>query len=146
VSSSEAVIGPMSVEQLVKPSETLWRDSPLAGLWRRFGPERVRRWAEERDRAIDDSHQAAEIRWRWREAATGAGLGQLFFTPSGATMSVPVVTRVELRPTTKLTVRLRAGQVASDIVAVERRLAEAMGVRWLRVAPLSPGMVTVELW
>jgi hypothetical protein len=136
----------MSVEQLVHPSEAPWRRPPLAGLWRRFGPERVRRWAEERDRAVEDAYQAGEIRWRWREASMGAGLGQLVFTPSGATMSVPVATRVDLRPTTRLTVRLRSGQMARDIVAAERRLAELMGVRWIRVVPVSPGLVTVELW
>jgi hypothetical protein len=136
----------MSVEQIVPPSEAApWRRPPLAGLWRRFGPERVRRWAEERDRAVEDAYQAGEIRWRWREASMGAGLGQLFFTPSGATTSVPVVTRVDVGPTTTLTVRLRHGQLADDIVAVERRIADLMGFRWIRVTPRSPGLVTVEL-
>jgi hypothetical protein len=133
----------MSVEQSVNPFEA--PRLALAGLWRRFGPERVRKRAEERDRAIDDAYRAGEIRWRWREASIGAGLGQLVFTPSGATVSVPVVTRVELRPTTTLTVRLRPGQMAADIAAVQRRLANLMGMQWVRVTPVAAGLVTVEL-
>jgi hypothetical protein len=136
----------MSVEQLDKPIEMPWRRSPLSGLLRWFGPQRVRRWAEERDRAIDEAYRAGEIRWRWREASTGAGLGRLVFTPSGATMSVPVVTRVDLRGTTTLTVRLRSGQPANDIVAAQQRLADLMGVHWIRVTPLAPGLVSIELW
>jgi len=136
----------MSVEQLAEPFETPVRRSPVAGLLRRFGPERIRRWAEARDRAIDEAYRAGEIRWRWREASTGAGLGRLVFTPSGATMSVPTVTRVDLRATTTLTVRLRSGQPASDIVAAQQRLADLMGVRWIRVTPLASGLVSVELW
>jgi hypothetical protein len=58
---------------------------------------------------------------------------------------VPVVTRVDVGPTTTLTVRLRPGQLADDIVAVERRIADLMGFRWIRVTPRSPGLVTVEL-
>lgn len=136
----------MSVEQSVKPFETPWRRLPLAGLWRRFGPERVRRWAEERDRAIDDAYRAGEIRWQWREASIGAGLAQLVFTPSGATVSVPVVTRVDLESITTLTVRLRPGQLARDLAAVQTRLANLMGKQWIRVTPVAAGLVTVELW
>jgi hypothetical protein len=135
----------MSVEQTVETFETPFQRLPLAGLWRRFG-ERARRRAEERDRAADDAYQAGEIRWRWREASVGAGLGQLVFTPSGATVSVPVVTRVDLRPSTRLTVRLRPGQLAGDIVAAQRRLANLMGMQWIRVTPVAAGLVTVELW
>ena len=138
VSPSEAVIGPMSVEQIVPPSEAApWRRPPLAGLWRRFGPERVRRWAEERDRAVEDAYQAGEIRWRWREASMGAGLGQLFFTPSGATTSVPVVTRVDVGPTTTLTVRLRPGQLADDIEQLIRSWSIASVRAGHRAAPRS---------
>jgi hypothetical protein len=140
-------VEPMYVEPIpVERFETPWRRLPLAGLWRRFGPERVRRRAEERDRAIDDAYQAGEIRWKWREASIGTGLGQLVFTPSGATVSVPVVTRVDLRPTTTLTVRLRPGQLARDVAAVQHRLANLMGKQWIRVTPRAAGLVTVELW
>jgi hypothetical protein len=139
-------VEPVPAGRSVKSFETPWRRLPLAGLWRRFGPERVRRRADERDRAIDDAYQAGEIRWQWREASIGAGLGQLVFTPSGPTVSVPVVTRVDLRPTTTLTVRLRPGQLARDVAAVQQRLASLMGKQWIRVTPRAAGLVTVELW
>jgi hypothetical protein len=129
----------MSVEQSARPLGTPLR--PLAAL-----RERVQRWAAERDRVADDAHRAGEIRWRWREASIGAGLAELVFTPSGATTSVPVVTRVDLQPVTTLTVRLRPGQLAGDVAAVQRRLAELMGMQWIRVTPRAAGLVTVELW
>jgi hypothetical protein len=129
----------MTVEQGVKQLGTPWR--PIAAL-----RERVRRRAAERERAVDDAHLAGEIRWRWREASIGAGLGDLVYTPSGATMSLPIVMRVDLRPVTTLTVRLRPGQLAGDVAAVQQRLADLMGMRWIRVTPRAAGLVTVELW
>jgi hypothetical protein len=108
--------------------------------------ERVRTWAAERNRAVDDAYLAGEIRWRWRNAAEGAGIGQLVYTPSGATVSVPPVLRVQLRPSTRLTVRLRPGQLVGDVVAVERRLRELMGANRIRIARLAADMVTIELW
>ena len=136
----------LPAEQTVTTLEAPRRPAARARLWRRFGPAAVRRWVEDRDRAIDDAHRAGEMRWRWREAAAGADLGQLVFTPSGATVSVPVVTQVVLGDTVRLTVRLRPGQLACDIAAARPRLASLLGVRRISVTPLAPGLVSVELW
>jgi hypothetical protein len=59
---------------------------------------------------------------------------------------VPVVVRVQLRPFTRLTVRLRQGQHLSDIIAVEMRLRELMGANAIHIAPFSADLVTIELW
>jgi hypothetical protein len=108
--------------------------------------ERVPTWATERDRAVDDEYLAGELRWRWRKAVEGAGISRTVWTPSGFTDSVPVVLRTQLRPFTRLTVRLRQGQDISDIVAVERRLRELMGANGIHIAPLAADVVTIELW
>jgi hypothetical protein len=108
--------------------------------------ERVPTWATERDRAVDDEYLAGELRWRWRKAVEGAGISRMVWTPSGFSDSVPVVLRTQLRPVTRLTVRLRQGQDLSDIVAVERRLRELMGANGIHIAPLAAGVVTIELW
>ncbi len=59
---------------------------------------------------------------------------------------MPMVMRVQLRPFTILTIRLREGQLLSDVVAVEKRLRELMGVNETRIARLRADMVTIELW
>jgi hypothetical protein len=45
-----------------------------------------------------------------------------------------------------LTIRLREGQLLSDVVAVENRLRELMGVNGTHIARLRADVVTIELW
>jgi hypothetical protein len=71
--------------------------------------ERVPTRATERDRAVDDDYLAGELCWRWRKAVEGAGISRMVATPSGFSDAVPVVLRTQLRPFTRLTVRLRQG-------------------------------------
>jgi hypothetical protein len=54
--------------------------------------------------------------------------------------------RVQLRPFTMLTIRLREGQLLSDVVAVESRLRELMGVNGTYIARLRADMVIIQLW
>jgi hypothetical protein len=117
-----------------------------AGLRAPRRAERALPWATERDRAIDDEYLAGELRWRWRKAAEGAGISRGVRTPSGWTDSVPIVMRVQLRPFTMLTIRLREGQLLSDVVAVEKRLRELMGVNGTSIARLRADVVTIKLW
>jgi hypothetical protein len=107
---------------------------------------RIRARVAERDRAVDDAYLIEEMRWRWRKAAEGAGIGEFMYTPTGVTVSIPIVLRVQLRPTKRLTIRLRQGQLVRDIVAVQSRLCELMEAKGIRIARLSTDVVTVELW
>lgn len=75
------------------PSE---RSGWLTLLWRRLGPEGIRRRADEREQALDNMNRIREIEWSWREACEGNGLGRQIFTPSGPTMAVPMIGRVTL--------------------------------------------------
>jgi hypothetical protein len=113
--------------------------------------ERAREWVAGRgwvaDRDSDDDHYLAqEIEGRWREAAEGAGLGRLVFAPTGHWIRVPNVLRVQLRPYTRLTVRLWAGQLISDVAAAQDRLRELMKADGIRMERLAPDVVTIELW
>jgi hypothetical protein len=47
-----------------------------AGLRAPHRAERALPWATERDRVVDDEYLAAELRWRWRKAAEGAGISR----------------------------------------------------------------------
>jgi hypothetical protein len=112
-------------------------------------PRRVERAptrATERERSVDDEYLTGELRWRWRKAVEGAGISKMVWTPSGFSDAVPVILRTQLRPFTRLTVRLRQGQDLSDLVAVERRLRELMGANGIHIAPLAGNVVTIELW
>jgi hypothetical protein len=104
-----------------------------------------RGWVAERDSG-DDRYLAQEIEDRWRNAAEGAGLGRLVFAPSGHWMRVPNVLRVQLRPYTRLTVRLWTGQLISDVAAAQDRLRELMKADGIRIERLATDVVTIELW
>lgn len=104
-----------------------------------------RGWVADRT-SVDDKDLAQEIQARWRSAAEGAGLGRLVTAPGGFWIRVPVVQRVQLRPFTKLTVRLWDGQLASDIVAVQDRICESMRARQIRVETIGADVISVELW
>jgi len=99
-----------------------------------------------RDRAIDDSDLAGELRWRWRKACEGAGVSRMTWTPSGWSEAVPVVVRTTLRPVPSLTVRLRPDQDIRDVLAARHRLAQLMRVNQLVITPLSIDIVRIELW
>lgn len=109
--------------------------------------ERVRTRAAVRDRAADHVYLTGEIRERWRTAAEGAGLGWLVHAPSGRWVSTPLVMGVELQPPfTVLKIRLRPGQLVSDLVAAQHRLRELMGADGIRIRQRTADVVTVELW
>jgi hypothetical protein len=87
-----------------------------------------------------------EIKQLWREACEGSGLCQRISTPSGWTVAIPRIGQVTLGDPTSMTVRLRAGQLLSDIDAVAPRIAYAMGIGGLRVTKTSaPMWARVEL-
>ena len=108
--------------------------------------EGLRARAAARDRVVDDKYLEGEIRWRWRQAAEGAGIGWLVWATTGPTVSVPLVLSVRLRPFPVLTVRLRPGQLFSDIDAAKDRLRELMAAKQIRITPVAADVVTIELW
>jgi hypothetical protein len=124
------------------PTERL---APVTALWRRFRPDGLRARALDRDRAIDDAQRVADIKWQWRKACEVSGLGRLVYTPSGPSMSMPVIGRVELGPPTTITVRLQPGQLPDDIRAVAPRIAAAMSVARIDVRSLAAEWVAIEL-
>jgi hypothetical protein len=71
----------------------------------------------------------------------------MIFIPGGGYWeAVPIVLRVQLRPFTRLTVRLRPGQLVSDIVAVEEQLRERMSAEKIRIEHVAADVVSIELW
>lgn len=105
-------------------------------------------WRQRRT-AWFDVHDAGieldSLRWAWRRAAEGTGLGRRVDTVTGPTISVPTVERVEFGPPTRLVVRLLPGQLPADVVAAGGRIAPALGADRLRVQAHGHGRVVVEL-
>ena len=114
-------------------------------MWRRFQSAGARNRAVQRDRAIVDAQRVGDIKWQWRQACELSGLGQLVFTPSGPAMSIPMIGKVSLGPPTSFTVRLRPGQLPSDVQQAEPHIAEAMAAAGIVVTRLPAEWVRIEL-
>jgi hypothetical protein len=127
------------------PTRSIERAGRVARLARWFRPQEVRERADRRDRAAMDAHRIGEIKWLWRQACEVTGLGRLIFTPSGPTMSIPQIGRVNLGPPTSFTVRPQPGQLTADFEAEAPRIASAMGVPAVRVRPLAAEWIVIEL-
>ena len=110
-----------------------------ARLWHQLGPGSRKRYAAARIEA----GRLASLRYQWQQACAHVGLGLTVYTPSGVTVSVPRIERADFGLPMSFTVRLRPGQRASDIRAVERKLAAALGVAGLRVSQRAPGWADV---
>lgn len=111
----------------------------LARLWYQLGPGS----RERHERARAEAQRTAALRADWQQACHHVGLGLMIYTPSGITVSVPRIVRVDWGTPVSFTVRLRPGQLAADIRAVAPRLAVALGVASLLVTEREAGWVTV---
>ena len=77
-----------------------------------------------------------EVRRLWREACANTRLGLRTHTPNGWTITVPRIGHITLGDPTSMSVELRPGQMAADVIAVAPRIAYAMGVDSLRVTEM----------
>lgn len=124
-----------------------WRRAAEFPVTHRPRPaERVPTRATRTRQRHHDDYLAGELRWRLRKAVEGAGASRMVSTPSEFSDAVLVVLRTQLRPFTRLTVRLRDGQDLSDLVAVQHRLRDLMGANGIHIAPLAAYVVTIDLW
>lgn len=78
----------------------------------------------------------------WRQAAIGTGLIQIVGTVTGPTEVIPKIERVERG---SLLVRMLAGQIYDDYLAVANRLGPALGVAMVRVEPAGLQHVRLDL-
>jgi hypothetical protein len=86
-----------------------------------------------------------EIKRLWREACEAGRLGQWIAAPSGPWRAFPLIERVVLGNPTTITVRLRSGQLPSDVEAEAARIAYTMGAGGLRISETSvPMLLRIE--
>ena len=86
----------------VSPADGAQR-SGLARFWHQMGPGSRKRHA----RARVESQWLAALRCQWQQACQHVGLGLTIHTPSGYTVSVPRIARVDFGPPVSFTVHLR---------------------------------------
>lgn len=88
-----------------------------------------------------------EIKLKWREVATGAGVGRKVLSGAGMPVDVwPEVTHVHFSDDgLVLVVRLLAGQLPADVAAVARRMAYGMGCAQIRVKRFRQEWIKVHL-
>ena len=115
--------------------------SGWARFWHQVGPGSRKRHA----RARIEAARVAALRYEWQEACHHVGLGLTIYTPSGVTVSVPRIARVDFGPPVSFTVELRPGQRAADIRDAAPRLALALGVPGLEVTKRTAGWVNVRV-
>lgn len=109
----------------------------------------MRGWTGRRRAEVELYAAGVDLRDRWRWVAEGTAVARTSpCVAGGVVVSVPHVVYVDLggpgRPVV-LTVQLLPGQLAVDVAAVGRRLAEGMGVAAVRVEPFRHGYVLVTL-
>lgn len=106
----------------------------------------VRGWMERRRADRLDELQAARLVQAWVATCYGAGLGADTSSAAGiGGVQVPQVVSVNLGEPIRLMVRLRAGQLVSDLVKVADRLAVGLSVPRVRITPRAHGYARVEL-
>ena len=100
----------------------------------------------DRDRRWADADIRESIVWTFRDACIGAGVALAVDSPvAGTSFRTPIVTRIELGPPVRLTVRMLAGQVPAQLAAVGRLIAPHLGGIALRVHDRGHGWAQVDI-
>lgn len=103
-------------------------------------------WRRRRDDRWADHERRLEVVWTFREACIGAGLSQAVDAPvAGTSHRAPDVTRVDLGPPLRMTVRMLPGQLPEHLAAVGRRIAPHLGGIALRVSDRGQGWALVDV-
>lgn len=99
---------------------------------------RCERWAE---------HDLIEsLRWAFREACIGGGVALAVDSPvAGTSQRTPEVTRVQLGPPVRLTVRMLPGQIPAALTRVGPLIAPHLGGVGMRVTDRGHGWALVDV-
>jgi S-DNA-T family DNA segregation ATPase FtsK/SpoIIIE len=106
-----------------------------------------RAWIAQKRHERDLYWTTQEIKLKWREVATGAGVGRRVLSGAGMPVDVwPEVTHVHFSDDgLVLVVRLLAGQLPADVASVARRMAYGMGCAQIRVKRFRQDWIKVHL-
>jgi hypothetical protein len=123
-------------------SEEPMEDLGLLSWLLRRPPARHRVWQLERTRREDNQRLA----WRVQDIIAGRGLTQVYYSiGNGRGWHVPQVVSVLDGPPVGLDIRTLPGQAPDDFVKHAPAIAYNLGVAEVRVVPLGPSMIRLEL-
>jgi len=107
-----------------------------------------RRWARRRAQELQLRRQAAyqRLAWHVQDILVGCGLFQADFSIGGGRVfHIPQVVSVVSGPLVKQNVRMLPGQIADDFAEHAQRIAYNLDVAEVRVIPLGPYLIRLEL-
>ncbi|MGH3768296.1 MAG: hypothetical protein ACRDS0_04250 [Pseudonocardiaceae bacterium] len=99
-------------------------------------------------RRLEQAHQEhdQQLAWRVQDILVGCGLSQTDFSvAAGHVIHVPHVISVAPGPPVSLVVRILPGQTPDDFAAHAPAIAYDLGVAEVRVVPLVPSLIRLEL-
>ena len=104
--------------------------------------------ARYRARKLERERQAERQRFAWRvqDILVGVGLGRTdFSTGGGRVIRGPDVISMTAGPPVQLRIRILPGQTPDDFIAQASAIAYGLGVADVRVVPLSPSLIRLDL-
>jgi len=107
-----------------------------------------RRWALRRAQELQLRRQAAyqRLAWHVQDILVGCGLSQADFSIGGGRVfHIPQVVSVVPGPPVGLNIRMLPGQIPDDFAEHARRIAYNLDVAEVRVIPLGPYLIRLEL-
>jgi hypothetical protein len=113
----------------------------LSWLWRRP-------LAQRRAQQLERLHQARDQRlaWRVQDIFVGCGLAQGDYNIAGGhVFHIPQVVSVVPGPPVELKIRILPGQMPDDFAAHAPAIAYSLGVSEVRVVPLGPSLIGLQL-
>lgn len=107
-----------------------------------------RRLARRRARQLEHTHQKSDqlLAWRVQSIITGLGLSKAGASIGGGpNVHVPQVVSVSAGPPVGLDICTLPGQMADDFATHAPAIAHNLGVAEVRVVPLGPSLIRLEL-
>ncbi|MDQ3765665.1 MAG: hypothetical protein M3460_30945 [Actinomycetota bacterium] len=104
----------------------------------------ARRRARQLERTRQENNQ--RLAWHLEDILVGRGLAQPYYSlVGGRGLHVPQVVSMVAGPPVRLDIRTLPGQTPDDFVAHAPAIAHNLGVAEVRVVPLGPSLIRLEL-
>jgi hypothetical protein len=129
------------LEITVQPVEEPAEDVVPRASW----PRRLLERRNARQLELKRQENDQRFAWRVEDIIAKRGLAQSYYSVGGRGMRVPHVVAVAAGPPVGLDVRMLPGQTPDDFAAQAAAIAYNLGVAEVRVVPLGPSLIRLEL-
>lgn len=125
-----------------------WRRARQLERTRQAGDQRLERIRQADAQYLERTRQAHDqiLAWRMQDIFVGRGLTRPYYTIGGGrSLYIPQVVSVTAGPPVGLNIRTLPGQTPDDFAAHAPAIAYNLGVAEVRVVPLGPSRIRLEL-